>query len=151
MANISDDYVRDGDCFQISANIVLQMTLDSHAEDAWVVLREGHASNVRLVHANVRHPHGFRHTHAFIRCDFNITLNGQNIPMDMVLDYANGKEYTLPAAFYYNVGDIRPEDPDEYREYSRDEAMHLLLEHEHYGGWHIHGEREAAPNLETTP
>jgi hypothetical protein len=101
-----------GDCYQAAAELV--------------VLPNGALEGValELVHGEVlgQGPlEGVRYGHAWVE------LNGA-----LVLDHSNGREIHLPAAVYYELGDI---DPASVVRYDASEARRKLIEFEHYGPW----------------
>ena len=51
----------------------------------------------------------------------------------LVADYSNGSEVILPVSYYYALGVI---DPSKVHRYTREETLHMLLKHQHYGAWH---------------
>jgi hypothetical protein len=50
-----------------------------------------------------------------------------------VYDFANGGDLRVPAALYYAVGNIEPE---YVCRYSARAACKMIVDHEHFGGWH---------------
>jgi hypothetical protein len=50
----------------------------------------------------------------------------------VVLDFSNGNNVCLPAAVYYGIGQI---DPEEVKRYTRKEACKQMLTNEHFGPW----------------
>lgn len=59
----------------------------------------------------------------------------------LVFDQSNGNDVVLPAAWYYEAGQINPE---KVARYTREEARANMLKHEHYGPWeqHLYDESE---------
>ena len=51
----------------------------------------------------------------------------------LVADYSNGNKVILSVSYYYALGMI---DPSKVQRYTREETLHMLLKHQHYGAWY---------------
>lgn len=101
-----------GDCFSAAADLIISLDL----------------TDARLVHGMVTGTgeiKGLRHPHAWVEMN------------NLVLDYSNGSEVVCDRPMYYEAGEIEPLKKCEYRTYSFDEMMELLIDKLHYGPWHV--------------
>jgi hypothetical protein len=73
------------------------------------------------------HLTGMRFDHAWVEWCHEATATA------FVADYSNGNEVILPVSYYYALGMI---DPSKVHRYTREETLHMLLKHQHYGAWH---------------
>lgn len=53
---------------------------------------------------------------------------------DVVVDKSLGKSLEISKRFYYAIGCVRRE-PGQFKSYTRTEALHKMLEEEHFGPW----------------
>jgi hypothetical protein len=53
-----------------------------------------------------------------------------------VYDFSNGRELTVPKAFYYQIGQIIKQQPKYFR-YTFEEARKKMAETKHYGSWDL--------------
>lgn len=122
ISTVKQSYLQDklGDCYEVAANITLYG------------LPVGSVDEVRyeLCHGTVtgRGPlDGVRFDHAWVEWCHEPTATM------LVADYSNGNEVILPVNYYYALGMI---DPFKVQRYTREETLHMLLKHQHYGAWH---------------
>ena len=100
----SNEMSENGDCFSVAFNIVVY----------------GGAANLILVHAVVEGKKVGKHVHAFV---IDKSTNE-------VIDKSNGHDVKLPAAFYFDVGNI-----SHVREYTVKQAIQHAIDTKHYGPW----------------
>lgn len=101
-----------GDCFEAAANLMVNMELKEATLVNGMVDGRGDLK-------------GVRHVHAWVEINY------------IVLDYSNDSEVACIKDTYYNLGGINPLVKSEYRAYSYDEVIKLLIETEIYGPWHV--------------
>jgi hypothetical protein len=58
---------------------------------------------------------------------------------EMVYEYSNGRNISLPKELYYSLGKVWKKAPKYYR-YTFEEARKKMLETEHYGSWDLETE-----------
>lgn len=109
IASMKDERKRDGDCFKVAADLVVDHSFPSKYKGA--VLVHGMASGRGEIS-------GVRFGHAWVEIG------------DEVIDYSNGLNARLPKELYYAIGNIKTT-----LRYSRKETMMNLMEHKHYGPW----------------
>lgn len=136
---------RNGNCFEVAARIVTGIT--GHSEDSNVnrdverglgfveAAKEGLSilgklTDIKLMHGVVERPTDkLLHLHGWVELHF-----GKNV---MVLDCANGREWWGRVSDYYNHGVMMTTD------YSVEDTMKNLAEHETWGPWHLKEPDEA--------
>ncbi len=113
-----------GDCFMVSAKAML--------DHYWGSGRK-YQGEPFVVHAEVigqGELSGMPFAHGWIEDDV------------FVYDFANGNEVTVPKSLYYELGDVKTDDPKKYRRYSEEQLMNKMTEHNTYGCWDIDTEFE---------
>lgn len=103
-----------GDCFE-AAYKKLYEVFREHPE-------------AKLVHAIVTGQgpiKGVQHGHAWVEIG------------DTVLDYSNGRTIEMPKQIYYAVGNVDPNNSDEYKTYSFKEMADISLDQGTYGPWEL--------------
>ena len=98
----------DGDCFQVSADLVVDVPSEP----------------LTLVHGTVVGTGVPRHPHAWVEFE----EDGEW----MVLDRSNGHHWVGPRDTYYRLGQVQ-----DVKRYTRTEAFAHLLRTEHYGPWDV--------------
>ena len=96
----------DGDCYESSAHLILEI-----------------GDNAQLCHGVATGQgeiEGIKHGHAWIEMG------------ELVLDFSNGKEIAMLKERYYQIGKI---DAKKVKRYSKEDAMRKMIETEHYGPW----------------
>jgi transglutaminase-like putative cysteine protease len=114
-----------GDCFESAVN--LMMTMRRVDPESSYTLVHGYPTGQGPIA-------GIKHAHAWVEVQ-----DPDGGPV-WVLDESNGRSVHMPAAVYYYVGQI---DPDECRRYSFESMATTLLEHETYGPWENEQETHA--------
>jgi hypothetical protein len=109
-----------GDCYEISANIMLHSATVEPIEQVEYILCHGTVTGQGPVE-------GVRFGHAWVE------WNHVPSAVALVLDYSNGNKVVMPVAQYYALGSIVPA---EVHRYDCDETLNMLLEFRHYGSWH---------------
>lgn len=126
-----DDEAVLGDCFKVAANLVVPM-LGLQKESV------SNLDSLTLVHGIVSGQgplEGLRYTHAWVE-----GVSQEGVPL--VVDASNGREVVIPAALYYLIGQI---DPEECVRYTPEAASQRMLQFAHYGPW------DGAPAGHTNP
>jgi len=103
---------RTGDCYRKSGMKIMEFPAGTPGEVATLV----HGVAI----GTGRHNRGKPFGHAWIE-----TVDG-------ALVYDADHDKVFPAVVFYSVGQI---DPAQCQRYTRDEAVTMMLEHEHYGPW----------------
>jgi len=122
-----------GDCYEAALDTARDLLTDNAADTVFIC--HGRPTGQGPIE-------GVVHGHAWVEVEQRVeipddapdefkTLAGHVVVW--VHDRSNGKDLVYPAALYYNVGRI---DPDQVRRYTAAEAFKLMLRHEHWGPWH---------------
>lgn len=113
----------DGDCFQAAVNLFF----DKFADNPSARICHG----VPLGRGEIE---GIRFDHAWVEVDESQgTLpDGTEIWDTVVYDYSNGNEVVIPAALYYHIGKIRPQD---VKRFTAKEALEKMDKLRFYGPW----------------
>ena len=109
-----------GDCYEVAANITLYGLATGSLDEVEYLLCHGTVTGQG-------HLTGMRFDHAWVEWCHEATATA------FVADYSNGNEVILPVSYYYALGMI---DPSKVHRYTREETLHMLLKHQHYGAWH---------------
>jgi len=109
--------VKRGDCFEVAGRLVLAV------------------DGVVLVHGRVVGASGpltgVEHWHAWVEYDEVVPFpDGRRGALRLVVDRSNGHDVTLPAEYYYEVGQVR-----RTHRYERGQALAQMVRHEHWGPW----------------
>jgi hypothetical protein len=120
-----------GDCFEFAAKMIALN--DGPGYDAMVKqLTPEQVADAKLVHALVTHPTTERrYTHAWVEAG------------GKCFEYSNGRYMVVEPAYrwlYYQPLGVKTNRPDEYRTYTREEALKHLVESGNYGPWEAFAE-----------
>jgi hypothetical protein len=103
---------RCGDCFQAAARNML------HGSDDEMILVHAYVSGQGPLK-------GRRFLHAW------------NEQGNLVIDNSNGRDIRLPREIYYAIGNIDPNDDQQFRRYTRQDAVRSMARTRHYGPWDL--------------
>lgn len=119
---VKQNYLRNklGDCYEVAANTTLYgLPVGTINEVEYALCHGTVAGRGPLT--------GVRFDHAWVEWYHEPTAT------TLAADYSNGNEVIVSASCYYALGMI---DPSKVQRYTRDETLHMLLKHQHYGPWH---------------
>jgi len=118
-----------GDCFEAAGKTMLDYQPFSD-------------KGMKLVHAFVSGQgslNGVRYEHAW------------NELGDEVIDNSNGRKIRMPKMVYYAIGNINPNNPEEYRMYDMAGLRKMATRFKHWGPWELRGSPGPLREFQETP
>ena len=84
---------------------------------------------------------GMKLVHAFVSGQGSLTGrrydHAWNELGDEVIDNSNGRNIRMPKQAYYALGNINPDDPDQYRVYDMPGFRKMVTKYKHWGPWEL--------------
>jgi hypothetical protein len=84
---------------------------------------------------------GMKLVHAFVSGQGSLTGrrydHAWNELGDEVIDNSNGRNIRMPKQAYYALGNINPDDPDQYRVYDMPGFRRMVTKYKHWGPWEL--------------